>query len=186
MYSQFSKILSLKFQFHSILHKALRSICLNGFHLGNTAFRIVWKLSQEFKVFESFAPVLIFLGFLVEKKALKDIGVDLGGGKGARVPHPHFFSCIFERKKNLTNRLKCGILHSVSGEVGGGGEGGKRALPQFPRTPHLNFLYRPLGHAFSGSRQMYFKWKVAEPHLVILKLMRHDCSFIKAWFTLAT
>ena len=100
MYSQFSKILSLKFQFHSILHKALRSICLNGFHLGNTAFRIVWKLSQEFEVFESLAPVPIFLGFLVEKKALKDIGVDLGGERGKGTAPPFFF-LYFRKKKEF-------------------------------------------------------------------------------------
>ena len=47
---------------------------------------------------------------------------DISGvfGKGARVPNPLFF--LYFRKKKLTNRLKSGILHLVSG-----GEGARAA-----------------------------------------------------------
>ena len=83
----FAKILSSKFQFHSIMHKALRTICLNRFHLGNTAIRI-----RSFRIIYSSSDIS---GFLVKKKALKDTGADLGR-KGARVPRP--LSCIFEKK----------------------------------------------------------------------------------------
>ena len=49
------------------------------------SIRIVWKLSQEFEVFESSTPVPIFPGFLVKKKALNDTGAGLGR-KGAIFP----------------------------------------------------------------------------------------------------
>ena len=138
--------MSLKFQFHLILPKALRNICLNGLHLRNTAFRIVWKLSQEFEVFESFAPVPIFPGFLDEKKALKDTEADLGGegGKGAAPP---FFPCIFKKERDYSFGF-------------GRWERGEHALPEFLRTHHLNFLDRPLGHAFPGSRKTYLSGKL--------------------------
>ena len=155
-YSQFSKILSLKFQFHSILPKALRSICLNGLHLRNTAFRIVWKLSQEFEVFESFAPVPIFPGFLVGKKAFEDTGADLGG-EGVKGAAPPFFPCIFEKRK-LTNER------------------------DYSFGPSSEFSGSVPGTRFSRKPQNVFKWKVAESHLVMLKLMRHDCSFIKHYY----
>ena len=143
-YSQFSNILSLKFQFHSILHKALRSICLNGLHLRNTTFRIVWKLSQEFEVFESFAPVPIFPGFLVEKKAFEDTGADLGGGgEGGKGAAPPFFPCIFEKRKLINER-------------------------DYSFGPSSEFSGSAPGTRFFGKPPNVFKWKVAEPHFVIL------------------
>lgn len=139
-YSQFSKILSLKFQFDSAQ--------------GLTKYLFERSSSPKYSIsdcLETFPRIRSFWiirsssdisGVFGRKECLREhrSGFRGEGGKGAAPP---FFPCIFEKRK-LTNER------------------------DYSFRPSSEFSGSAPGIRFFGKPQNVFKWKVAEPHFVIL------------------
>ena len=139
-YSQFSKILSLKFQFDSA----------QGFtkYLFERSSSPKYSISDCLETFPRIRSFLIIRsssdisGVFGRKESLRGhrSGFRGEGGKGAA---PSFFPCIFEKRK-LTNER------------------------DYSFRPSSEFSGSAPGIRFFGKPQNIFKWKVAEPHFVIL------------------